>query len=423
MAGGPRVAVLLPQTYMNDSGTSAGPARGALKVPLDHVIVVYDEIDLPFGEIRAKLGGGLAGHNGMKSMKAGLGSADFRRVRVGVGRPDTTDPEIVAGHVLGKWRQPKADVEALVDDAVRTVAALVEDADERRVVRHTLVRDNVRSMMTHDWDAETYSRSATRVHAIAAENLDRLRLRGDETVLDAGCGSGEVTEALLERLPEGRVLCVDASPAMVARLRERLGDRVTAWVQDLAELELPEPVDAVFSTATFHWIPDHQNLFDRLHARAEARRPARRPVRRRRQHRAVARGLARGLQRGAVRRRPGRVSTPGTTRRRPRPRSAWPAPAFATARAWLLEREMDTPDPDGFLRSTFFGAHLARLRTGASRRVHRGRVGPRELPRPLRAPEHRSDRLRHVTAAGVVLPSRGNASSSLEIRRRDGRVP
>jgi PTH1 family peptidyl-tRNA hydrolase len=129
-AGGPRVAVLMPQTFMNDSGTSAGPARGALKVPLDHVIAVYDEIDLPFGEVRAKLGGGLAGHNGMKSMKAGLGSADFRRVRVGVGRPDTTDPEIVAGHVLGKWRQPKAEVEALVDDAVRTVAALVEDGGD-----------------------------------------------------------------------------------------------------------------------------------------------------------------------------------------------------------------------------------------------------------------------------------------------------
>ncbi len=127
MPGGPSVAVLMPQTYMNDSGTSAGPARGALRVPLEHVIVVYDEIDLPFGEIRAKLGGGLAGHNGMKSMKAGLGSADFRRVRIGVGRPNTTDPEIVAGHVLGKWRQSREEVDGLVDEAVRTVAELVEE--------------------------------------------------------------------------------------------------------------------------------------------------------------------------------------------------------------------------------------------------------------------------------------------------------
>ena len=94
--GGPRVAVLLPQTYMNDAGDSVGPARGALQVPLDHVLVLHDEIDLPFGEIRTRLGGGLAGHNGLKSLEAGLGSADFARVRVGVGRPPTTDPDRVA---------------------------------------------------------------------------------------------------------------------------------------------------------------------------------------------------------------------------------------------------------------------------------------------------------------------------------------
>ena len=96
MPGGPRVAILLPQTYMNESGNAAGPARGALKVDLDHVVAIHDEIDLPFGEIRTQLGGGLAGHNGLKSLKAGLGSPDFVRVRVGVGRPDTTDPEIVS---------------------------------------------------------------------------------------------------------------------------------------------------------------------------------------------------------------------------------------------------------------------------------------------------------------------------------------
>jgi peptidyl-tRNA hydrolase, PTH1 family len=124
--GGPRVAVLLPQTYMNESGNAAGPARGALKVGLDHVIAVQDEIDLPFGEIRTKLGGGLAGHNGLKSLKAGFGSPDFVRVRVGVGRPDTTDPEIVAGHVLGKWRQPREEVQALVHRAADEVEALVE---------------------------------------------------------------------------------------------------------------------------------------------------------------------------------------------------------------------------------------------------------------------------------------------------------
>jgi PTH1 family peptidyl-tRNA hydrolase len=123
--GGPRVAVLLPQTYMNEAGTSAGPARGAYKVDLDHVLVLHDEIDLPFGDVRTRLGGGLAGHNGLKSMKAGLGSADFPRVRIGVGRPDSTDPDIVASYVLGKWRRPRDEVAALVDRAADAAERIV----------------------------------------------------------------------------------------------------------------------------------------------------------------------------------------------------------------------------------------------------------------------------------------------------------
>ena len=99
--------MLLPQTYMNDAGRSVGPARGALKVPLDRVLVLHDEIDLPFGEIRTRIGGGLAGHNGLKSLKRELGSADFARVRVGVGRPDSTDPEIVSAYVLGSSASPR----------------------------------------------------------------------------------------------------------------------------------------------------------------------------------------------------------------------------------------------------------------------------------------------------------------------------
>ena len=115
--GGPRVAILWPQTYMNEAGRSAGPARGAYKVPLDHVLVLHDEIDLPFGDIRARLGGGLAGHNGLKSLKAGFGSADFGRVRVGVGRPDSTDPDVVAGYVLSGFTESAADVRELVERA------------------------------------------------------------------------------------------------------------------------------------------------------------------------------------------------------------------------------------------------------------------------------------------------------------------
>ncbi len=123
--GGPRVAVLLPQTYMNEAGRSVGPARGTYKLPLERVLVVHDEIDLPFGDVRTRIGGGLAGHNGLKSLKAELGGADFARVRVGVGRPDTTDPEIVSAHVLGAFRQSKAEVAGLVEEAARAAEAIV----------------------------------------------------------------------------------------------------------------------------------------------------------------------------------------------------------------------------------------------------------------------------------------------------------
>ena len=123
----PRVAVLLPQTYMNVAGDSAGPARGATKVDLDHVLVLHDEIDLPFGDIRPRLGGGLAGHNGLKSLKAGFGSPDFHRVRIGVGRPDSTDPEIVSSHVLGAWKQSSGEVRDLVSQAADAAERLVTD--------------------------------------------------------------------------------------------------------------------------------------------------------------------------------------------------------------------------------------------------------------------------------------------------------
>lgn len=124
--GGPRVALLQPLTFMNDSGGSAGSARGSLRVPLDRTIVVHDEIDLPFGEIQPRLGGGLAGHNGLKSLKRGFGDAEFWRLRVGVGRPESTDPEIVSSYVLSRFREPKAEVEALIDRAAEETERLVE---------------------------------------------------------------------------------------------------------------------------------------------------------------------------------------------------------------------------------------------------------------------------------------------------------
>jgi PTH1 family peptidyl-tRNA hydrolase len=109
--------VLKPQTFMNDSGRSVGPARGSYKLGLDRILVIHDEIDLPFGDIRVKEGGGLAGHNGLKSLKRELGGAEFMRLRVGVGRPDTTDSGVVSGHVLGSWRQPAAEVRELIERA------------------------------------------------------------------------------------------------------------------------------------------------------------------------------------------------------------------------------------------------------------------------------------------------------------------
>jgi len=124
------VAILLPQTQMNVSGDSAGPARGSFKVPLERVVVLHDEIDLPFGDVRVRLGGGLAGHNGLKSLKRGFGAPEFWRVRVGVGRPDSTDPEIVASYVLGRFREPREEVAALVGRAADEAETLVAQLDE-----------------------------------------------------------------------------------------------------------------------------------------------------------------------------------------------------------------------------------------------------------------------------------------------------
>jgi PTH1 family peptidyl-tRNA hydrolase len=120
------VAILLPQTYMNDSGNSAGPARGSLRAPLDHVVVLHDEIDLPFGEVQSRLGGGLAGHNGLKSLKRGFGDAEFWRVRVGVGRPDSSDAEVVSSYVLSRFREPREEVAGLIGRAADEAQRLVE---------------------------------------------------------------------------------------------------------------------------------------------------------------------------------------------------------------------------------------------------------------------------------------------------------
>jgi trans-aconitate 2-methyltransferase len=119
---------------------------------------------------------------------------------------------------------------------------------------------------TRDWDAGTYHRVSLPHEEWARSVLDRLSLQGDETVLDAGCGSGRVTGLLIERLPRGRVVAVDGSSSMVERVRETLRPGDEALVADLTGLELGEQVDAVFSSAVFHWVLDHDLLFRRLAA-------------------------------------------------------------------------------------------------------------------------------------------------------------
>ncbi|MET0559809.1 MAG: methyltransferase domain-containing protein [Solirubrobacterales bacterium] len=117
-----------------------------------------------------------------------------------------------------------------------------------------------------EWDAETYETVSDPQFEWGMEVLGRLDLNGDEAAVDAGCGTARVTAELLERLPGGSVIAVDGSAAMIEKARERLGDRASYLVADLAGLELAEPVDLVFSTATFHWIPDHDRLFAHIRA-------------------------------------------------------------------------------------------------------------------------------------------------------------
>jgi trans-aconitate 2-methyltransferase len=206
--------------------------------------------------------------------------------------------------------------------------------------------------MPLDWDAESYTRVAGGIMALGHEVLERIDLRGDEVVLDAGCGSGELTAELAARVPRGRVYAVDGSPRMAELARERLGERATVWVSDLLELEVPEPVDLVFSTATFHWIADHERLFARLHG---ALKPGGRLV-------AQCGGAGNiAAIRAAIEQvsgdpwMPWNFAGPDETEQRLR------AAGFSEARAWLYERPVTPDEPLVFLKTAILGEHLERL--------------------------------------------------------------
>jgi trans-aconitate 2-methyltransferase len=188
--------------------------------------------------------------------------------------------------------------------------------------------------------------------------IDRLDLRGDERVLDAGCGSGRVTEVLLERLPDGHVVAVDGSAAMIERLRERLGDRVEAFASDLLDVTLPEPVDAILSTATFHWIGDHERLFARLSA---ALRPGGRLSAQCGGHGNIANVVEaiEAVDHPAVRGwSPWNYAAPGETTDRLR------AAGFRDIWTWLQPWPVEPPDPGEFFSTVILGSHLERIPAG-----------------------------------------------------------
>jgi trans-aconitate 2-methyltransferase len=214
---------------------------------------------------------------------------------------------------------------------------------------------------TRDWDASTYQRVALPQEEMARAVLDRLALERDETVLDAGCGSGRTTALLVERVPAGRVIAVDGSPSMVEEVRKVLRPGDTALVSDLTKLELDEEVDAVFSAAVFHWILDHDELFARL--RAALRKGGRIAAQ------CGGEGNIRGFREAGeevARREPyaehldgieglWNYAAPGETEARLR------AAGFGDVRCWLEPWPVDLSEPEVFVKTVCLGAHVEKL--------------------------------------------------------------
>jgi trans-aconitate 2-methyltransferase len=214
---------------------------------------------------------------------------------------------------------------------------------------------------TRDWDAGTYHRVSVPHEEWARSVLDRLPLRGDEAVLDAGCGSGRVTGLLIERLPEGRVVAVDGSPSMIEKVRETLRPGDEALISDLTELELDRQVDAVFSSAVFHWVLDHDLLFRRL---ATALRPGG----------AIAAQCGGAGNIDRLRKICGEVAAgepfasyfegfdePWNYAGAEETEARLTAAGFVDVRCWLQPWTIEPPEPAEFLRTVCLGPHMDRL--------------------------------------------------------------
>ncbi len=212
-----------------------------------------------------------------------------------------------------------------------------------------------------EWDAEVYDRVADPQFEWAQEVLERLDLSGDETVLDAGCGSGRVTAELLDRLPEGRLVGIDGSASMVAMAREALGDRAEIREGDLAELDLGEEFDLVYSNAVFHWIPDHENLFGRLH---RALRPGGRLVAQCGGHGNVA-SLVKVIAEVAAQPRYGEhfegMSSGLNFATAEETEARLDAAGFEDVRCWLQRKDTRPAEPKAFLATVTLGPQLERL--------------------------------------------------------------
>jgi trans-aconitate 2-methyltransferase len=216
-------------------------------------------------------------------------------------------------------------------------------------------------MPVREWDGTSYDRISGTMEALGLEVLERLELRGDEVVLDAGCGSGRITAALIERLPRGRVIAVDGSDSMVAAARRRLGPEADVRVVDLLELELGEPLDAILSTATFHWIADLDLLFRRLR---RALRPGGRLVAQCGGEGNIdaVRGRAQAViarepyaEHFADWRAPWNYAGPQQTEQR------LLAAGFASARCWLQPTPRRPEEPREYLATIVLGPHVQQL--------------------------------------------------------------